>query len=195
VDDGKLADKIARFYIPTGGGMNWMDKIPAAPRGPTSTRTALNEVECVIADFPGIARVRAVPAANWDRSSYFHLAEPIFFAEPSTRLVEAATDGFTEPDMILRPDLATATAAPWAVDGTLQVIHDAYGHAGQPHRRGPPATCFAGWSTSTTPAAGPPSSRPRWSSTSWARTSDPAKEIMPMMGRTGRPAAARRPIP
>jgi glutamine synthetase len=33
-------------------------------------------------------------------------------------------DGYTEPDMILTPDMATASPAPWTADWTLQVIHD-----------------------------------------------------------------------
>ena len=34
--------------------------------------------------------------------------------------------------MILRPDMSTATAAPWTGDWTLQVIHDAYDRDGDP---------------------------------------------------------------
>ncbi len=42
--------------------MSWTDKIPAAARAYLDANR-LDEVECVIADFPGIARGKAVPAA------------------------------------------------------------------------------------------------------------------------------------
>ncbi len=31
-----------------------------------------------------------------------------------------------EPDMVMRPDYATTSAAPWTADVTLQIIHDVY---------------------------------------------------------------------
>ena len=34
--------------------------------------------------------------------------------------------------MMLRPDMETATAAPWTADWTLQVIHDGYDGQGRP---------------------------------------------------------------
>ena len=73
-----------------------------------------------------------MPASKWERQPYFHLPNSIFFQTITGDWAEAATDGFTEPDMILRPDLSTATAAPWTADGTLQVIHDAYDQQGEP---------------------------------------------------------------
>jgi glutamine synthetase len=87
---------------------------------------------------PGIARGKAVPAAKWERQQFFHLPNSIFFQTITGDWAEAATDGFTEPDMILRPDLDTATAAPWTGDGTLQVIHDAYDLQGNPVGHGAP---------------------------------------------------------
>ena len=46
--------------------------------------------------------------------------------------VDNPSGAFTEPDMILTPDWATATAAPWTADITLQVIHDVFDQQGQP---------------------------------------------------------------
>ena len=39
----------------------------------------LDEVECVIADLPGIARGKAVPASKFSRQNSFHLPDSIFF--------------------------------------------------------------------------------------------------------------------
>ena len=169
--------------------MSWMDKIPAAARAYLDGGR-LDEVECVIADFPGIARGNAVPATKWERQQYFHLPNSIFFQTITGDWAEAATDGFTEPDMILRPDLETATAAPWAADGTLQVIHDAYDLSGNPIGMAPRNVLKRvvelyvkrGWT---------PIVAPEMEFYLVGRNTDPAKEIMPMMGRTGRPAAAR----
>jgi glutamine synthetase len=169
--------------------VSWADKIPAAARVYID-QNRLDEVECVIADFPGIARGKAVPAAKWERQQYFHLPNSIFFQTITGDWAEAATDGFTEPDMTLRPDLATATAAPWAADGTLQVIHDAYDMSGNPIGMAPRNVLKRvvglylerGWT---------PIIAPEMEFYLVGKNIDPAKEILPMMGRTGRPAAAR----
>jgi glutamine synthetase len=40
----------------------------------------LDEVECIIADLPGIARGKAVPATKYSRQKSFHLPDSIFFS-------------------------------------------------------------------------------------------------------------------
>jgi len=87
----------------------------------------LDEVECVIADLPGIARGKAVPAKKFAKQGQFFLPNSIYFQTITGGWGEAAgSEGFTEPDMVLKPDMETATAAPWTGDWTLQVIHDAF---------------------------------------------------------------------
>ena len=91
--------------------------------------------------------------------------------------------------MILKPDMTTATAAPWTGDWTLQVIHDAFDRKGARSntRR---ATCSAGGGLYD--AQGwKPVVAPEMEFFLVARNLDPAKAIEPMMGRSGRPAAAR----
>jgi len=151
----------------------------------------LDEVECIISDLPGIARGKAVPASKFARQEYFHLPDSIFYQTITGDWGDAAgSDGFIEKDMILRPDMSTATAAPWTADWTLQVIHDAFDRTGAPipfsprnvlrrvvdmyHKRG------------MTPVVAP-----EMEFFLVARNLDPAHEIKPMMGRSGRPAAAR----
>ncbi|MEC3860004.1 glutamine synthetase family protein [Mesobacterium sp. TK19101] len=170
---------------------DWMTQLPEAAQAYLEGRR-LDEVECVIADLPGIARGKAVPASKFIRQEYFHLPDSIFYQTITGDWGEAADEdeGFIERDMILRPDLTTATAAPWTGDWTLQVIHDAY------DRKGLPIPCAPrnvlkrvvemyrkeGWE---------PVVAPEMEFFLVARNLDPAKEIEPMMGRSGRPAAAR----
>ncbi|WP_375255661.1 glutamine synthetase family protein [Yoonia sp.] len=170
--------------------MTWTTQIPQAAQTYLE-RSRLDEVECVIADLPGIARGKAVPAAKWEKQGHFHLPNSIFFQTITGDWGEAAgPDGFLEPDMILKPDLSTATAAPWAADGTLQVIHDAFDQKGQPVEFAPRNVLrrvvalyeAEGWT---------PIVAPEMEFYLVARNIDPAKAIAPMMGRTGRPAAGR----
>jgi len=168
----------------------WMKQTPAAAQSYMEANR-LDEVECMIADLPGIARGKAVPATKWERMQKFHLPNSIFFQTITGGWGEAAGDeGFTEPDMVLYPDLSTATAAPWADDGTLQVIHDAFDQKGRPIPYAPRnvlkrvVELYAkeGWT---------PVVAPEMEFFLVARNVDPAKPIEPMMGRSGRPAAAR----
>ena len=84
-----------------------------------------------------------MPASKFARQKYFHLPDSIFFQTITGDWGEAAgeDEGFIERDMILQPDMATATAAPWTGDWTLQVIHDAYDRKGRPGRMRARATC------------------------------------------------------
>ncbi|WP_101065980.1 glutamine synthetase family protein [Roseovarius salinarum] len=169
---------------------DWKDNLPDAARSYLEGRR-LDEVECIIADLPGIARGKAMPASKFARQGHFHLPDSIFFQTITGDWAEAASDeGFIERDMILTPDMATATAAPWTGDWTLQVIHNATDREGTPipfcprnvlkrvvnlyHDRGLK-----------------PVVAPEMEFFLVARNTDPAQEIEPMMGRSGRPAAAR----
>ncbi len=169
---------------------DWTDQLPEAARAFLENRR-LDEVECVIADLPGIARGKAVPASKFARQKHFHLPDSIFFQTITGDWGEAAgEDGFIERDMILRPDMETATAAPWTGDWTLQVIHDAYDRKGHPVPFAPRNVLkrvvalyeAQGWQ---------PVVAPEMEFFLIARNLDPAKDIQPMTGRSGRPAAAR----
>jgi glutamine synthetase len=171
---------------------DWTDSLPDPARAFLDGRR-LDEVECIIADLPGIARGKAVPASKFARQEYFHLPDSIFFQTITGDWGEAADEddgGFIERDMILRPDMSTATAAPWTGDWTLQVIHDAYDRKGKPVPYAPRNVLKRvvqlyrdqGWE---------PVVAPEMEFFLTARNLDPAKSIEPMMGRSGRPAAAR----
>ncbi|MGE4326684.1 MAG: glutamine synthetase family protein [Pseudodonghicola sp.] len=169
---------------------DWMKDLPQSAKAYLEGRR-LDEVECIIGDLPGIARGKAVPATKFARQPYFHLPDSIFFQTITGDWGEAAgEEGFIERDMILRPDMTTATAAPWTGDWTLQVIHDAYDRDGDPIPFSPRNVLKRvvqmyrdkGWE---------PVVAPEMEFYLVARNTDPAKEIEPMMGRSGRPAAAR----
>ncbi|MGI3166159.1 glutamine synthetase family protein [Pseudooceanicola sp. 200-1SW] len=169
---------------------DWIQDIPEAARDYLEGRR-LDEVECIIADVPGIARGKAVPASKFARQKNFHLPNSIFFQTITGDWSDAAGDeGFIEPDMILEPDLSTTTAAPWTGDWTLQVIHDAFDRKGNPIPYSPRNVLKRvvklyeeqGWK---------PVVAPEMEFYIVARNLDPAKPIEPMMGRSGRPAAAR----
>ncbi|KAJ02373.1 glutamine synthetase family protein [Sulfitobacter mediterraneus] len=169
---------------------DWTQNLPK-PAQDYLTGRRLDEVECVIPDLPGIARGKAVPASKFARQDYFHLPDSIFYQTITGNWGEAAGDeGFIEKDMILKPDMDTATAAPWTGDWTLQVIHDAYDRDNQPVPFSPRNVLKRvvqlyrdkGWE---------PVVAPEMEFFLVARNLDPAHEIEPMIGRSGRPAAAR----
>lgn len=169
---------------------DWIKTLPEAAQTYLEGKR-LDEVECIISDLPGIARGKAVPASKFARQDYFHLPDSIFYQTITGDWGEAAgEEGFIERDMILKPDMSTATAAPWTGDWTLQVIHDAYDRDGAPIPYSPRNVLKRvvqlyrdkGWE---------PVVAPEMEFFLVARNIDPAKEIEPMMGRSGRPAAAR----
>ncbi|WP_298936683.1 glutamine synthetase family protein [uncultured Ruegeria sp.] len=169
---------------------DWTDELPQAATSYLEGRR-LDEVECIISDLPGIARGKAVPASKFARQSYFYLPDSIYYQTITGDWGEAAgEDGFIERDMILKPDFSTASAAPWTGDWTLQVIHDAYDREGEPVPFSPRNVLKRvvqlyhdrGWD---------PIVAPEMEFFLVAPNVDPAQGIKPMMGRSGRPAAAR----
>lgn len=151
----------------------------------------LDEVECIIPDLSGIARGKAMPASKFETQSIFYLPNSIFFQTITGDWGEAAGDeGFTEPDMVLKPDFETATACPWTIDKTVQVIHDAFGKDDVPVPYAPRNVLKRvvdlyrekGWE---------PIVAPEMEFYLVAKNVDPGQEITAMTGRSGRPAAAR----
>ncbi len=170
----------------------WNQSLPQAAQAYLDGRR-LDEVECIIADLPGIARGKAVPAAKFRRQTKFHLPNSIYYQTITGGWAEDEGQGilgYTEPDMILKPDMATATAAPWTGDWTLQVIHDAYDQDDTPIPFAPrnvlKAVVAAYSSRGLTPVVAP-----EMEFFLVARNTNPSDAIAPMMGRTGRPAAGR----
>ena len=170
--------------------MSWKNSLPEAAKSYVGDRQ-LDEVECVISDFPGVARGKAVPASKFAKQKHFYLPNSIFLQTLTGEWAEAAgEEGWVEPDMILRPDLDTATAAPWTADVTLQVIHDAYGRDDTPIPTAPRNVLKRVVQLFRDKGLEPVVA-PELEFFLVARNIDPAKAITPMMGRSGRPAAGR----
>jgi glutamine synthetase len=169
---------------------DFISQLPDAARAYLDGKR-LDEVECIVSDLPGIARGKAVPASKFFKQKYFHLPDSIYYQTITGDWGEAAgEEGFLERDMILKPDMSTATAAPWTGDWTLQVIHDAYDRKDKRVPFAPRNVLkrvvdlyrAKGWE---------PVVAPEMEFYLVARNIDPTQEIKPMMGRSGRPAAAR----
>lgn len=168
----------------------WQETLPEAAQTYLEGHR-LDEVECIISDLPGIARGKAVPASKFAKQDSFYLPDSIFFQTITGDWAEAADeDGWIEKDMVLKPDMSTASAAPWTGDWTLQVIHDAYDRDDNPVPFSPRNVLKRvvdlyykqGWK---------PVVAPEMEFYLVARNTNPARPIEPMMGRSGRPAAAR----
>lgn len=175
----------------TGRAMpDWTDDLPEAARAYLGDKR-LDEVECIVADLPGIARGKAVPASKFGRQRLFHLPESIFFQTITGDWCDAADGGgFLERDMTMTPDMSTATAAPWTGDWTIQVIHDAAGRDGAPVPCAPRNVLKR--VVELYRARGlEPVVAPEMEFFLIARNLDPSNEVEPMTGRSGRPAAAR----
>ncbi|MFA5580901.1 MAG: glutamine synthetase family protein [Paracoccaceae bacterium] len=150
----------------------------------------LDEVECIVADLSGIARGKAMPAAKFARQEKFYLPNSIFLQTITGSWLSSEEFEFTEPDMVLTPDLSTATASPWTPDGTLQVIHDIQDQDGNPVPIAPRNVLkrvmalfeAEGWK---------PIIAPEMEFFLVAPNIDPNQPIVPPIGRTGRRAAAR----
>ena len=87
---------------------------------------AVEEVECVTPDFAGIGRGKVMPASKFSRFQPVYLPTSLFFLTITGGYPDI--DNFraydTDADLLLRPDLKTTRAVPWASDPSVQVIHD-----------------------------------------------------------------------
>ncbi len=93
----------------------------------------IDEVECIVSDIAGIARGKTMPARKFARQERLFLPISIFYQTITGTYADLdMEDQYTEADMVLAPDMATATAAPWTGDITMQVIHDITNLDGKP---------------------------------------------------------------
>jgi len=168
---------------------DWMAHLPNAARDYLKDKR-LDEVECVVSDLAGVARGKAMPAAKFGEQGHFYLPNSIFLQTITGDWVDIENESWTEPDLIIKPDMATASAAPWTGDWTLQVIHDIEDQDGRPAPMAPRNVLKRvvqlykdkGWT---------PIAAPEMEFYLVARNTDPNQPIKPPIGRSGRPAAAR----
>jgi glutamine synthetase len=111
---------------------DWRDNLPEAFKAYSDGRD-IDEVECIVPDLAGMSRGKAMPARKFSPDHPIHLPVSIFYQTISGADVEMDIDNqWAEGDLVLRADMATARAVPWAKEPTLQVIHDLYTQEGAP---------------------------------------------------------------
>ncbi|GIL02447.1 MAG: glutamine synthetase [Alphaproteobacteria bacterium] len=104
--------------------LEWSRSLPLSTREWLDGRV-VEEVECIISDFAGIARGKAMPARKFLSQDTSFLPISIFFQTITGEYADYDTpESVTETDMMLVPDMRKAIAAPYAQDVTLQIIHD-----------------------------------------------------------------------
>ena len=152
----------------------------------------IEEAECIIADMAGISRGKAMPWRKFMQGGRSYLPVSIFYQTITGDYadLEGMSDQWTERDMLLTPDMTTATAAPWANDVTVQVIHDLTDLDGAPIpvaprnvlRRVMSLYAEAGWQ---------PVVAPELEFYLTKINTDPNEVIEPPIGRTGRRGIGR----
>jgi glutamine synthetase len=97
------------------------------------SRYKIDEVECTIPDFHGVARGKAMPAVKFSASTPTFLPFSIFFQSITGEYIDYDSPEYdTETDMLLVPDLSTIRQIPWARYPSLHVIHDIHYVSGEP---------------------------------------------------------------
>ena len=111
---------------------SWLSKLPDACTDYLDGR-AVEEVEIVIPDLAGTSRGKAMLAQKFQPDNSFFLPVSLFYQTISGEYVEMEIENqWLENDIVLIPDLSTASAVPWSSAPTLQIICD------MQHREGGP---------------------------------------------------------
>lgn len=110
----------------------WLENLPEAFNAYRAGRD-VDEVECIVPDLAGMSRGKAMPARKFSPDHETYLPISIFYQTITGKDVEMDIDNqWAEGDLVLKPDMSTAKAVPWAKEPTLQVIHDLFYRDGTP---------------------------------------------------------------
>ncbi len=167
----------------------WLETLPEAFLTYLGDRR-LDEVECIIPDISGMSRGKAMPAHKFGPEQVFYLPTSLFYQTITGDYVDITSYDETEPDMVLRPDMRTATAVPWSSDAAMQVICDLESRDGRPVGLAPRNLLRRvmalyeerGWRPVVAPELEFYLTRPN---------TDPNEPIEPPIGRTGRRGVGR----
>lgn len=168
----------------------WLEDLPPAFQEYCAGRK-IDEVECIIADLTGMSRGKAMPFSKFSPEASLFLPISLFYQTITGEDVELDIENqWAEGDMVLKPDMSTAIAVPWAKTATLQVIHDLYDHCGNPVVHAPrnvlkrviAAYHAKGWQPVVAPELEFYLIKPNV---------DPNEPIQPPIGRTGRRGSSR----
>jgi len=114
------------------GDQDWLDELPEAFKIYRGGRD-VDEVECIVPDLAGMSRGKAMPARKFHPQHETYLPVSIFYQTITGNDVEMEIDNqWAESDLVLKADMSTAKAVPWANEPTLQIIHDLYTRDGVP---------------------------------------------------------------
>ncbi len=151
----------------------------------------IEEVECIIPDFAGMSRGKAMPSCKFSPDQTFYLPVSLFYQTISGEYVNMdIPDQWLEQDVVLRPDMSTAAAVPWAKEATLQIINDLETRDGQRLSMAPRNVLRRvldlyrerGWTPVVAPELEFYLTKPNI---------DPNEPIEPPLGRTGRKGVSR----
>jgi glutamine synthetase len=111
---------------------NWLEDLPPAFQAYRAGRD-VDEVECIVPDLAGMSRGKAMPVRMFNPDHETYLPISIFYQTITGTDVEMdIANQWAEGDMVLKPDMSTARAVPWAKEPTVQVIHDLFNRDGSP---------------------------------------------------------------
>ena len=106
------------------GRFDWIENLPEHFLDYLKNRR-LEEVECIVPDLAGMSRGKAMPADKFNPDGTLFLPVSLFYQTISGEYVRLnIADQWTEKDVVLKPDMTTASAVPWANYPTMQVICD-----------------------------------------------------------------------
>lgn len=169
---------------------SWLETLPEA-FGDYLNGRRLDEVECIVPDLAGMSRGKTMPSHKFDPDQSLFLPVSLFYQTISGEWVDMdIQDQWLEADIVLRPDLTTASAVPWADDASVQIIHDLETRDGQPLGVAPRNVLKRvlsfynekGWQPIVAPELEFYLTKPN---------DDPNAEIEPPIGRTGRRGSSR----
>lgn len=177
--------------MPPYAANDWTATLPQAFIDHRAGRR-IEEVECIMPDIVGMSRGKAMPFYKFAPDTAFYLPISLFYQTVTGEYVdiEEIRNQWVEKDVVLRPDMDTASTAPWADDVTLQVICDVETREGEPVGIAPRNVlkrvlhhyAERGWRPVIAPELEFYLIKPNV---------DPNEPIEPPIGRTGRPGSGR----
>ncbi|MBP6675096.1 MAG: glutamine synthetase [Vitreoscilla sp.] len=84
----------------------------------------VRDVECIFPDVSGMPRGKLMPAARFAASAELRIAQAIAMQCVTGEYSEDPVFPPTDPDVVLRPDMATLKKVPWASQPRYMAIHD-----------------------------------------------------------------------
>ena len=165
---------------------DWVKELPKAFMAHKGTRK-LEEVESIIPDIAGMSRGKTMPAHKFSSTGTTFLPISLFYQTISGEYVDMddIENQWTEKDIVLRPDMTTATAVPWSEDASVQIINNIETREGDDLQIAPRNVLRRimglyekkGWRAIVAPELEFYLTKPN---------TDPKEEIQPPVGRTGR---------